>query len=83
MSNYPNDGMRHPTVSDLLREVGQALVEAGPPLFIWVFAAIVLFSYPDWRTITDAGLFCFGLAGLAFLRNHRCTTRNRTGENKS
>lgn len=50
---YPNDGKRRPDLTDLWQEI----VEAARPLgvsysfYLWIFAVIVLWSYPDWRTI--------------------------------
>lgn len=70
---YPNDGKRHPDLSDLWQEI----VEAARPLgtsfsfYFLVFVIIVLWSYPDWRTIAGWGLILFGLWGLVRLRASR------------
>ncbi len=70
-NQYPNDGKRHPDLSDLWHEI----VEAARPLgasssfYLWVFAVVALMSYPDWRAIVGWGFALFGLWGILFLRS--------------
>lgn len=70
---YPNDGKRHPDLSDFWQEIVEAVRPLGTSysFYFWVFAAIVLWLYPDWGPIVGWGLVLFGLWGTVRLRVSR------------
>lgn len=67
---YPNDGKLHPDLSDFWQEVVEAARPLGRStgLYLWVFAGIVFFAYPDGQTIVGWGLVLLGLWGFIRLR---------------
>ncbi|MBP9751482.1 MAG: hypothetical protein KBD19_01300 [Candidatus Moranbacteria bacterium] len=68
MAEYPNDGKRHPDLSDLAREILQAYAPAWPGIMMWPVLGIVLFWYPDWRSIVGYSLVVVGILTLIRVR---------------
>lgn len=68
MKQYPNDGKRHPDLSDLMREVLQAFAESWPGIMLWIIPCIAIIWYPDWRRIIGYSLIVLGILGLIHAR---------------